>query len=63
MSAAGHIKRNPESGEVAIRTIFGDETPQMAAMKWLVATTNFGSRYATDDGVADWDDLYTPEGS
>ena len=58
---AGHIKRNTDTGEVAIRTIFPeDQGGQMAAMAWLVATTNVGARNAKTEDVAAWDDLYTP---
>lgn len=55
----GHIKRNPDSGEVAIRTIF--DIPELAHMAWLIATANSGARYVGDDVVADWTDLFVPE--
>ena len=43
MSETGHVKHNPETGEVALRTIFPtDQGPQLAAMAWLVATKNMG---------------------
>ena len=58
---AGHTKRNPATGEVAIRTIFPeDQGGQMATMAWLVATANVGARNAKTEDVAAWDDLYTP---
>lgn len=57
----GHIKRDPETGSVAIRTIFPtNSTAQLANMAWLVATTNVGARHQRNEDVADWDDLYTP---
>jgi hypothetical protein len=57
----GHVKHNPETGEVALRTIFPtDQGPQLANMAWLVATKNIGARNASDADVADWDDLYEP---
>jgi hypothetical protein len=63
---AGHVKRNADTGETAIRTIFPeDQGGQMAAMAWLVATTNVGARNATTAEVEAWADLYTapaPEG-
>ena len=61
MSETGHVKHNPETGEVALRTIFPtDQGPQLAAMAWLVATKNIGARNASDADVADWETLYEP---
>ena len=61
MSETGHVKHNPETGEVALRTIFPtDKGPQLAAMAWLVATKNIGARNASDADVADWETLYEP---
>jgi len=58
----GHIKRDPETGAVAIRTIFPEySSPQLAGMAWLIATPNVGARHTASDGVAGWDDLYVPE--
>lgn len=60
--ATGHIKRDPETGAVAVRTIFPeDQTPQFAAMAWLVASTNIGARNASSVEVAGWDDLFVPQ--
>lgn len=57
----GHVKHNPDTGEVALRTIFPtDQGPQLAGMAWLVATKNIGARNASNADVADWDDLYEP---
>lgn len=57
----GHVKHDAETNQVALRTIFPeDESPQLAAMAWLVATPNAGVRHAVTAEVADWDDLYTP---
>ena len=58
----GHIKHNPESGEVALRTIFPeDQGPQLANMAWLVATKNVGARNAPTADVEAWDDLFIPQ--
>ena len=58
----GHAKRNPETGEVAVRTIFPeDQGPQLAGMAWLVATTNVGARSAKTAEVEGWEDVYVPE--
>jgi hypothetical protein len=61
-SNEGHVKRDPETGAVAIRTIFPeDSSPQLAGMAWLVATPNVGARHVPSSGVDGWEDLYVPE--
>ena len=58
---AGSIKHNPETDEVALRTIFPeDQGPQMANMAWLIATKNVGARNAASSEVAAWADIYEP---
>lgn len=61
--ATGHVKRNPDTGAIALRTQFPDDptVEQLAAMAWLVSTANIGARHAKTDEVAGWDDLYVPE--
>lgn len=60
----GHIKHNPETQEVAIRTIFPlDQGPQLAGMAWLVATSNSGGRTVGMEAVEGWADLYSPQAS
>lgn len=63
--ATGHVKRNPATNEVAVRTIFDPEDgPQFAAAAWLIASTGSGPRSAKTEDVESWDDVYTPtEGS
>lgn len=57
----GHVKRNSETGDVALRTIFPeDQGPQLANMAWLVATPNSGARHAGTPEIDSWTDLYTP---
>jgi len=56
----GHIKRNAETAEVALRTSFDESVPQLAGMAWLIATMNVGARNATTAEVESWDDLYEP---
>lgn len=57
----GHIKHDPETGQVALRTIFPeDQGPQLANMAWLVATKNTGARNANTAEVDGWDDLFVP---
>lgn len=59
--AEGHVKRNPETGEVALRTIFPEnQGPQLASMAWLVSTLNVGARSAKTEDVEGWDDLFPP---
>ena len=57
----GHVKHDPETGAVAIRTGFSELDPQLAGMAWLVATSNFGARHSATDAVAEWTDLFTPD--
>lgn len=57
----GHIKRNAETGDVAIRTIFPeDQGEQMANMAWLVATSASGARTTPTSAVESWEDVFTP---
>jgi hypothetical protein len=55
----GHVKRDPVTGAVALRTAFPDEGP-LAAQAWLTATKNIGAHAKRTDEVKDWDDLFTP---
>lgn len=56
----GHVKRNTETGSVAIRTQFPENIEQLRGMAWLVATHNLGARNALTTEVEEWDDLYVP---
>lgn len=59
MYQANHVKRNPENGDIAIRTIFsGSGTPQSSRMEWLVASSVTGPHHTSTVEVEDWDDLY-----
>lgn len=56
-------KRDPATGDIALRTIFPeDQGPQLAGLAWLVATSNSGARPATTAEVDSWDDMpdWTP---
>lgn len=55
-----HIKRDPESGAVALRTIFPDDGGPLAQHAWLVATPHFGAHNKTTADVEGWDDLHIP---
>ena len=57
----GHVKRNTETGAVAIRTHFDESIPQLARRAWQVATSDTGGRGAFTADVEDWDDLFIPE--
>jgi hypothetical protein len=46
------VKQDPESLAVAVRTDIPDEDKA-----WGVMTTDRGGHYATDEDVADWQDL------
>lgn len=56
----GHVKRNAETGAVAVRTIFPLTDEQFRSMAWLIATPNVGARNASTADVEGWEDLYTP---
>ena len=56
----GHIKRDPATLAVAVRTYFDESNPQLAPMAWQVATVSQGSRHATSAEVSAWPDLYVP---
>jgi len=59
---ANHVKRDPESGNIAIRTIFNSgDNPQLSRMEWLVASPVTGPHHASITEVEGWDDLYIPE--
>jgi hypothetical protein len=55
----GHIKRDPSTGAVAIRTEF-PEVGALAVHAWLVATTGSGAVTKITADIDGWDDLYTP---
>ena len=62
MYVAGHVKRDPQTGAVAIRTVYDyEESPQLEKMAWQIATPNIGGRNGFPADVEDWDDLYIPE--
>lgn len=54
----GHIKRNPENGDVAIRTMFDEQL--FPDLVWLVASTGSGARNAHSIYIVGWEDIYTP---
>lgn len=57
----GHVKFDPASGDVAVRTLFPEDQGQnLANMAWLVATHSSGARHATTAEVDGWDDMYVP---
>lgn len=60
MTEPGHVKRDPATGSVAVRTHFDESLPQLAHLAWLVATPHMGPRNAPSTEVDGWDDLYTP---
>lgn len=57
----GHIKRDPSSGSVAIRTIFPEDEPTLAGQAWLLATANRGALFLRSSDVENWDDLFVPD--
>lgn len=63
MAEMGHIKRNPETGSVAVRTHFDEAVPELAALAWAVVHPGAapGPRRLTSDEVENWDDVFSPE--
>lgn len=59
MAELGHVKRNPASGDIAIRTIFEEDGP-LATQAWLRATADRGASFLSSEDVQGWDDLYVP---
>lgn len=57
--ALGHVKRDPASGDVAIRTKFPND-PRLEKLAWAVTTTHSGPRNAPTSEVDGWEDLYVP---
>jgi len=61
----GSVKRNPATGEIALRTVFPTNKGEgLANMAWLISEQRRGIRNAPESEVASWDDLYfvAPEG-
>lgn len=54
----GHVKHNPETGAVAVRTAF--DRDQFPNMVWLIASVSNGAQNARDTDVEGWDDLFVP---
>ncbi len=52
----GHIKHEPDTDQVAIRTIH-----DFPGMEWSVATARAGARNAGTPEVEAWPDLVAPE--
>ena len=58
----GHTKRDPATGDVAVRTVFPEnQGTNLAKMAWLIATPTSGARHAETPEVEGWDDLFVPE--
>lgn len=57
---AGHVKRDPATGTVAVRTVFPDDE-NFAGMQWLTATTGRGAHNKPTADVEGWEDLFVPE--
>lgn len=59
----GHVKHNPDTGEVALRTVFDDDptNPQMMRLAWLVSHPTVGARNARTDEIESWPDLFVPQ--
>ena len=56
----GHVKRDPATGAVAIRTIFPEDAG-ITSQAWLLATANRGAVFLRTSDLEAWDDLYVPD--
>lgn len=63
MELQGHVKRDPVTGSVGIRTFYQPTNPKLEQMLWLVLSTTQGVKYVGEAFIEGWDDLYIPEGS
>jgi hypothetical protein len=60
MYQEGHIKHDPETNSVAIRTVFPDDQPAYADWAWIVSGTSRGASCVPTSEVESWGDLYAP---
>lgn len=58
--ATGHVKRDPASGSVAVRTHFPDNA-DFVSMTWLVSHVAHGPQNVATSAVEGWDDLFVPQ--
>lgn len=58
---AGAVKHDPDTGAVAVRTVFPD-IESLADRQWGVMTTANGGHYTTYEKVKHWPDM-TSDGS
>ena len=56
---AGHVKRNPDTGDVALRTPFS--TQDFPDNSWIVIGVRSGAKTRPHSHVEGWDDIYTQE--
>lgn len=57
----GHVKRDPSSGAVAIRTAQPDQVPAGSfaqVQSWLVSSAFSGVSFLPTAAVDGWDDIY-----
>lgn len=55
----GHVKRNPATNEVAVRSVFDENDPSLVGKAWLVIGPSRGARFASSTEVSGWNTLYT----
>lgn len=58
----GHVKRDPISGEVAVRTVFplGND-PESQKLEWLCAGWGTGPRNTNTQEVEEWADIFVAD--
>lgn len=59
----GHLKRHPDTGDVAMRTHFPETIPELARLAWVIVSAVSGARSGSTADVSDWPDLPVAEGS
>jgi hypothetical protein len=60
----GHIRRNPETGEIAIRTMFPeDQGSTLAGLAWIISSADNGARHSKTPEIEEdgWEDFWVPE--
>ena len=60
----GHIRRNPDTGEIAIRTMFPeDQGSTLANLAWIISSADNGARHSKTPEVEEdgWEDFWVPE--
>lgn len=55
---AGTVRRNADTGEVAVRSSYDEDVPELAPMAWVVLHPWRGVRHAPSAEAQSWDLLF-----